>query len=195
MLLIRRRKFAHRDDRGSLREHYICSEHFSSIFHSFLRFSSRLLMFMYVQLITESEDTRLFVSYIRRRQWRSIGVHGSRLSTRFPHVLVFFFLFLIVSLSFSPARSYIRSIPDATSKLYTRGRKGSPTLDSNSRTLPLRSRSIARLPSFSSETLESLLRLFTYYRTYYSFPSFYRSLLGISFRYIEKTNFSHMFRE
>lgn len=86
MLLIRRRKFAHRDDRGSLQEHYVCSEHFSSIFHSFLRFSSRTPMFMYVQLITESEATRLFVSCSRQRQRRSIGVHGSRLSTRIPRV-------------------------------------------------------------------------------------------------------------
>ena len=30
-------------------------------------------MFMYVRLITESEDTRLFVSRTRRRQKRSIG--------------------------------------------------------------------------------------------------------------------------
>lgn len=123
MLLIRRRKFAcaNGDDprRTSLREHYAPAANaphpFSILFYVF---PPDCAMFMYVRLIIKSEDTRLFVSYARRRQWRSIGVRGSRSNTCFPRAsafsssIVFFFfpflpsshspfLFLPLSLSFS----------------------------------------------------------------------------------------------
>lgn len=157
-------------------------------------FLPRLPMFMYVRLITESEDMRLFVSYARRRQWRS---RGSRLNTLVSRGLPPLFSSSPSPYLFSCSQLHT-SIPDATSKLYTRGRKGSPTPDSDSRNFASSrpfDRSVAR-PSFfffSSETLESLLRLFTYYRTHFH-PSIVVCSLGISFRHIGRKRTFLIFR-
>lgn len=100
-----------------------------------------------------------------------------------------FSLPLVVPLSFFSRLQLRTSISDATSKLYTQRRKGSPTPDSDSRKLCLyavvqshrRTSFFLFLPFWNPWVSSSLV-----YVLPDSFPSFYRSLLslGISFRRI-----------
>lgn len=149
-------------------------------------------MFMYVRLITESEDTRLFVSYTQWRQWRS-----TRVTLEYPRVSASLssFLLLTISLSFFLLAA-THDIPDTTSKLYTRGWKASPTPDSDSRNFAS-SRPFDRRTSFlllfSSGTLESLFRVFTYYRTHFH-PSIVVYSLRISFRHIGRKRIFPIFQ-
>lgn len=123
-------------------------------------FLPRLPMFMYVRLITESEDMRLFVSYTRRRQWRS---RGSRLNTLVSQGLPPLFSSspspLLIS---SPARSYTRASPMPRASCIPGGERDLLRLIPILETLPLRGRSIAPshvLPS-SFSLLEPLSPFF-----------------------------------